>query len=103
MERWSRRLAIVLTVGAAVALVVVLRRAGSTPAPSEAAHDAPQRDAHAWRASVDGACPPEFPVKVSRSGIYHVEGDRSYDRTTPERCYASAGDAEADGFRRAKA
>ena len=36
------------------------------------------------------------------SGIFHVPGGMSYDRTVPERCYATAADAEADGFRQAK-
>jgi hypothetical protein len=43
-------------------------------------------------------------VKVNaRSGIAHVPGGRFYDRTVPERCYATAADAEADGYRLAKA
>jgi hypothetical protein len=43
-------------------------------------------------------------VKVNaRSGIYHVPGGRSYDRTTPDRCYATPDEAERDGYRRAKA
>ncbi len=56
-----------------------------------------------WAEPVDGACPDGYPVKVNeRSGIYHVPDGLSYERTRPTRCYASAGDAEADGFRRAK-
>jgi hypothetical protein len=77
------------------------------PSPSEpvsapvavAASDGTQR----WRAPVDGACPDGFPIKVAKSGIYHVPGGRSYERTVAHRCYASADDAEADGYRRAKA
>ena len=38
-----------------------------------------------------------------QSGIFHVPGGRFYDRTVPERCYATAAAAEADGYRRAKA
>ena len=57
----------------------------------------------AWRAPVDGGCPDGYPVKVARSGIFHEPGGRSYERTTPDRCYATAADAEADGYRRAKA
>jgi hypothetical protein len=56
-----------------------------------------------WREPVDGACPDGYPIKVAKSGIYHVPGGRSYDRTTAERCYMNADDAEADGYRRAKA
>jgi hypothetical protein len=53
---------------------------------------------------VDGACPPGYPVKANdNSGIFHVPGGRFYDRTVPERCYADAADAVADGYRAAKA
>ena len=53
---------------------------------------------------VDGECPDGYPVKANdNSGIYHVPGGRFYGRTVPERCYARAEDAEADGYRAAKA
>ena len=56
-----------------------------------------------WLPPVDGACPSGYPIKGNaNSGIYHVPGGRFYDRTLPERCYASAADAEADGYRAAK-
>ena len=65
-----------------------------------AAEDPP---AATWVAPVDGACPSGYPVKGnSRTRIYHVPGGRFYDRTVPERCYATAADAEADGYRAAK-
>ncbi len=57
-----------------------------------------------WVAPVDGACPEGYPIKANdNSGIFHVPGGRFYERTVPERCYADAHDAEADGYRRAKA
>jgi hypothetical protein len=57
-----------------------------------------------WVQPVDGACPEGYPVKANdNSGIYHLPGGRFYARTVPERCYAAAADAEADGYRRAKA
>ncbi len=57
-----------------------------------------------WVAPVDGACPDGYPVKANdNSGIFHVPGGRFYDRTVAERCYASADDAVADGYRPAKA
>ena len=34
--------------------------------------------------------------------IYHVPGGRFYDKTKPERCYATPGDAKADGCRASK-
>ena len=51
----------------------------------------------------DGACPLTHPVKAKlASGIYHVPGGGNYERTKPDRCYASAEAAEADGLRPAK-
>ena len=65
-------------------------RAEDSPAPT-------------WVAPVDGACPSGYPIKGNANSlIYHVPGGRFYDRTVPERCYASAADAEADGYRAAK-
>ncbi len=52
---------------------------------------------------VDGACPASYPVKAKlASGIYHVPGGSSYDRTKPDRCYLDAQSARADGLRPAK-
>ena len=57
-----------------------------------------------WVDPVDGQCPEGYPIKANdNSGIFHVPGGRFYERTVPERCYADAHDAEADGYRRAKA
>lgn len=51
----------------------------------------------------DGDCPAGFPIKAKlRSKIFHAPGQLHYDRTTPDRCYASADAAEADGLRAAK-
>jgi hypothetical protein len=56
-----------------------------------------------WMRPVDGACPDGYPIKANeQSMIFHVPGGLSYERTIPERCYARAEDAEADGYRRAK-
>jgi hypothetical protein len=50
-----------------------------------------------------GSCPVSHPVKVKvSSGIHHVPGGFSYDRTRADRCYATGADAEADGYRAAK-
>jgi len=60
-------------------------------------------DAPPWTEPVDGDCPPGFPVKVKlTSGIFHVPGGLSYERTRPDRCYASPEVAAADGFRPAR-
>jgi hypothetical protein len=66
--------------------------------------DASHHAAATWVEPIDGQCPDGYPIKANdNSGIFHVPGGRFYERTVPERCYADAADAEADGYRRAKA
>lgn len=56
-----------------------------------------------WAEPVDGECPDGFPVKAKiKSGIFHVPGTPTYERTKPDRCYPSAQAAEADGLRAPK-
>jgi hypothetical protein len=51
----------------------------------------------------DGSCPTGHPVKAKLSSkIFHVPGGGSYERTSADRCYADAAEAEADGLRQAK-
>ena len=51
----------------------------------------------------DGSAPDTHPIKAKEtSGIYHLPGGRFYDRTNPDRCYATPEDAQADGYRQAK-
>lgn len=51
-------------------------------------------------------CPKDQPVKgnfTTQSGepcIYHVPGGAFYEKTKPERCYATEDDARADGCRK---
>ncbi len=45
-------------------------------------------------------CPAGYPIKGNQSGIYHVPGGAYYSRTTPERCFATEGDAQRAGYRR---
>jgi hypothetical protein len=60
----------------------------------------PVASSKTWVDPVDGECPDGFPVKAKlRSGIYHLPGNGSYDRTVPDRCYRDAAAAEADGLR----
>ena len=89
------------------------RETAASPAPEWPPMDSPAQPAQptqpaattaSWVEPVDGGCPEGYPIKANdNSGIYHVPGGRFYDRTVPERCYASATDAEADGYRAAKA
>jgi hypothetical protein len=72
--------------------------ASAPPAPAETA------DPARWVAADVGECPIGYPIKVNESsGIYHVPGGRFYARTAAERCYATADDAIADGYRPSKA
>ena len=127
--RAVRRVVILLVVAAAVVVAVTRRRratetssvdgtesiwppfepvAPEPATPEQVAAWAQPTDGVApgpvWRAPVGGTCPDGFPIKANdNSGIYHLPGGRFYARTVPERCYAAAADAEADGYRRAKA
>jgi hypothetical protein len=122
MIRWLRRLFLLAVIsGAAFAAWTALQRrnelAGAPTAPSPTPSPPPPAPRAAtpatpagepatsarWRQPIAGACPDGYPIKVAKSGIYHVPGGRSYDRTTAERCYVNTDDAEADGYRRAKA
>ena len=68
-----------------------------TPAPV-----APRSTA-TWLEPDDGTCPEGYLVKAKlTSGIFHEPGGRHYARTTPDRCYASATAARADGLRPAR-
>ena len=118
MVRWVRG-ATALAVVAAI--IVALRRGRPTPEMLGAApHSTWPPFDHApvlvgqaapvvvagpdWVEPADGTCPIEFPVKANdNSHIFHVLGGRFYDRTRPERCYATEDAAERDGYRCAKA
>jgi hypothetical protein len=56
----------------------------------------------AWVSPANGTCPAGYPVKAARSGVYHLPGGTFYERTTADRCYATAAAAEADGYRASK-
>src|SRR5262245_7375986 len=124
MTTWLRRLFwLAVIAGAAFALWTGLKRrteqpAGPAttpprrpPAPEpafidlshEVVADVEPEPEQTWAAPVDGACPDGYPIKAAKSGIYHVPGGRSYERTVAARCYRNPDDAEADGYRRAKA
>lgn len=72
----------------------------SPPAGTPGAGTARPPAAAPWIEAAGPGAPDGYPVKVNaRSGIYHLPGGRSYDRTKADRWYRSAVDAEADGFR----
>lgn len=56
-----------------------------------------------WVEPIGGTCPVTHPIKANdRSRIYHEPGTPFYDRTVPERCYATTAAAEDDGYRAPK-
>lgn len=84
-----------------------VRKAAGKQAP--AAKKAPARTrkaaapAAAWVEPTGAVCPSSHPVKAKlKSKLYHLPGMFAYARTTPDRCYGSPEDAEADGLTRAK-
>lgn len=82
-----------------------LAMAAAVPAPAVAT-DATATTAAppaAWIAA-EGDAPPEgYPVKANLdSGIFHVPGGLSYERTHADRWYRTPDAARADGLRQAK-
>tara|TARA_B110000014_G_C20109248_1_gene583997 strand:- start:922 stop:1305 length:384 start_codon:yes stop_codon:yes gene_type:complete len=50
-----------------------------------------------------GNCPESHPIKAKdSSGLYHIPGGNIYERTIPDRCYATLEAAEADGYRQSQ-
>ena len=77
----------------------------ATPAEAGTYVDAPVvPEPEAWvEPTADGSCPDGFPVKAKLSSrIFHVPEGTMYERTVPDRCYATAEAAEADGLRASK-
>ena len=76
----------------------------TTPEPADAPPADPVDAMPAWVApNDDGTCPEGYRIKAKvASGIFHVDGGRNYDRTKPDRCYATTEAAEADGLRPSK-
>lgn len=118
MRAVKKVIKLVAAVAVLAALVEVLRRRPAppsasptappnqwtpvTPQPGPAASTAePEPEAPAWvEPKADGTCPEGHPVKAKTSSrIFHVPGGSLYGRTSPDRCYASAEAAEADGYR----
>jgi hypothetical protein len=77
--------------------VPAARASVPTPTPGAASTALP------WVEPSAGECPISHPVKAKMaSGIFHVPGGGSYERTNPDRCYVDAASAESDGLRAAK-
>lgn len=81
-------------------------RSGDAPEPVSGSASGERDEQHAtpdYLEPVGGACPASHPVKAKlASGIFHVPGGQSYERTAPDRCYLDAAAAERDGLRASK-
>ena len=107
----ARRLVLISLAAAAAATVITWMRrrnesAAITEPPQWPPFDevAPSAPMTTWMIATGGdEAPDGFAVKVKvSSGIFHVPGGRFYDRTTPDRWYATAEAASADGYRQSK-
>ena len=83
------------------------KKAAAAPAKNAAAPAkkaaAPKKKLPPWVDPKGTVCPQTHPVKGKLSSmIFQVPGNFAYERTTPDRCYKSADDAEDDGLRAAK-
>lgn len=96
-----RTLLILGILGVVLARVIHVLR--GEPLESVRNHPASTPTPPIWRDPVEGQVPVAYPIKANlKSGIFHEPGQQFYDRTHPDRCYAKAADALADGLRAAK-
>ena len=66
----------------------------------QVAEPAPEQ---AWLEPDGRTCPVSHPIKAKlSSGRFHLPGMAVYERTIPDRCYATSEAAELDGLQRAK-
>lgn len=76
---------------------------GSSPMTTPAATPSPTAPASGMPGNPDGSCPANAPIKVSRSGIYHLpNSDPNYANTKAKQCFATPQAAEQAGYRAPK-
>jgi len=113
LQRWVRMIVLLgLLAGLTVAVALRIRRPGPGangarygPLVTEEWPPVPPRvQADERWVEPDGrVCPVSHPVKAKlSSGRFHLPGMAVYDRTIPDRCYATAEAAELDGLQRSK-
>jgi len=117
MRRWIRAV-VVLSLLAGVVYALRRARQGAEPVvalpadpvripprvePAPPVTNGASAGTEPWVTPEGGVCPVSHPVKGKlASGIFHVPGGLSYDRTRADRCYLDADAATADGLRAAK-
>jgi hypothetical protein len=73
------------------------------PEPTEIRTATPAERDDRGELATDGGSTTDLPIKAkTSSGIYHVPGGRFYDRTIADKRFATAAEAEADGYRPSK-
>ena len=113
LQRWVRMVVLLgLFAGLTVAVVLRARRPGPgangaryNPLVTEEWPPVPSRvqTGERWVEPDGRVCPASHPVKGKlSSGRFHLPGMAVYDRTIPDRCYATAEAAELDGLQRSK-
>jgi hypothetical protein len=71
--------------------------------PTEIRTETPAGREDQGESAADGGPAADLPIKAkTSSGIYHAPGGRFYDRTVADKLFATAADAEADGYRPSK-
>ena len=84
-------------VGGVAVLMLILAANVVLPQPRPGAEP---RDA--WTCPLSHLIKGNFTTYSGERCIYHVSGGGFYDKTQPERCYATEAEARADGCRRSK-
>lgn len=75
----------------------------ATKATKKAAKKAAPADDRLWVEPSGTTCPPSHPIKAKlASKLFHLPGMLAYERTKPDRCYATEDGAVADGLTKAR-
>jgi hypothetical protein len=91
---------VIILLAIVIATLSTLSHAGTNGMPDS--HSTGVKPLH------DGVCPAGYPIKgnfTTHSGercIYHMLGQRFYNKTKAERCYANEVEAVRDGCRKSK-
>jgi len=92
LELTTRLLIMALIAAATVVVLLVVTRDPPTKGP----------DSSGVPPVSKGSCPAKYPLKGNLSSkIYHSPGQKFYDQTDPERCFATPEDAVRSGYRAA--
>jgi len=71
---------------------------GGSPQTPVPRGESPLRAEAPRAANPDGSCPASAPIKVTKSGLYHLPGDAYYARSKAQRCVTTEAAAVAAGY-----